>query len=117
MRSLLQRLSSPLQLLGSLRLIPAARVLLALVPVEDLDTPTNRGLKLLRRAGALIQGLAFGLECHRPSPQRGVGLRCPPLLGGSRDKDTAGVFDPLRQVLGMGLVLQADVTQRLIQDA
>jgi hypothetical protein len=43
-----------LQLPGSLRLFPTAPVLFALVTVEDLNPSMDRGLELLRGAGALV---------------------------------------------------------------
>lgn len=72
---LLERLGPLLQFLGLLRLCPTAPLLLALVAVEDLDPPANRGLELLCRAGALVQGLALGLERFLPGPQQSLGLR------------------------------------------
>jgi hypothetical protein len=91
--------------------------LLALVPIEDFDPPTDRGFKLLCGASTVIQGLALSLECRHPSPQRGVGLRCPPLMGSGCVEDAACIPDPLRQVLDVSLILEADVAQRFVQGA
>lgn len=73
-------LSAPtlLQLLGPLRMFPTAPLLFALVAVEDLDLPANRGLELLRGARALVKALRFGLGAP---PSRGRRPSMPAALG------------------------------------
>ncbi|BAF05733.1 Os01g0668900 [Oryza sativa Japonica Group] len=114
---LIQQACLLLQLLGPLRLFLAARVLFALAPIKDLNPPTDRGFKLLHGAGTIVQGLAFSLECRSPGLQRGVGLRCSPLVGSGCVEGATRIPDPLRQVLGMGLVLKANIAQRFVQGA
>ena len=59
----------------------------------------------------------MGRQRLLPSPQGGLDLRLPPFLGRDRVEDPAGGLSPLHQVLGVGLILQADVAQRLVQNA